>query len=568
MPRPSPFAAGLALAALLPVQPAGSATIEPFAWGYVAAGFGGAARTWPQTGPLSEPGMLHRIAPHAYADGIGAPAGADRPAPETVARELGTAPGAELRDSRPLNTLAVALGQFWISHEIALTPTRPGPEHTLRFPRPETPDAPPLRLQRAAAIGGTGPDDPREQISVTIPAFNSSNVYGSDPETAAAVRSLDGTGRLHVGPDGGLPRLPSGRALAGDPRADENIVLESLHVLFRDEHNRLARHVAAACAAQGLDCGEEEIFRLAANLNTAVQQKIFWRDYLPALLGDDPARLLPPAAAEFDIPAVLNEATTAALRFGHSQVPETVLAIVADGTRHEVPLTDCFFASDCLGDLPASAILHGARVQPAEAFDGVVTPALAEGLLLGPGQPAPEGLLGINLARGRDHGLASFETICASLGYADCAVPDHVAALYGGADTDALVGFLTEPRSPDTHLGPVTSGLLALQFDLIRRHDPNFYDLPGMFDPETLAWIEGRSFADLLAETAGLPRSLLGADLFHAPAFGVAEGPGQGTAPWRGGPPAPIPLPPTFMLLVAALATMLAVGLRRRARVA
>ena len=118
--------------------------------------------------------------------------------------------------------------------------------------------------------------------------------------------------------------------------------------------------------------------------------------------------------------------------------------------------------------------------------------------------PAPGGLLGINLARGRDHGLASFETICASLGYADCAVPEHVAALQAGAETDALAGFLTEPRGPDTHLGPVTAGVLALQFDLLRRHDPNFYDLPGVFDPGTLAWIETRSFADLLVGTAGL----------------------------------------------------------------
>lgn len=566
MPCPNPRAAGLALAALLPLQQADSATLQPFPDSYVGAALGGLARLWPEAGPLSAPGTLHRIAPPAYADGVGAPAGADRPPPLTIARALGTAPGAERRDARPLNSLAVALGQFWISHEIALTPTLPGPEHALQFSRPDTPDAPPLRLQRAAATGGTGPDDPREQISVTVPAFNSSNVYGSNPATAAAVRSLDGSGRLLVGPDGGLPRLPSGRALAGDPRADENIVLESLHVLFRDEHNRLADHVAAACAAQGLSCGEEEIFRLAANLNTAVQQKIFWQDYLPALLGDDPARRLPPAAADFDVPAILNEATTAALRFGHSQVPDTVLTIAADGTRHEVPLTDCFFSRTCLGDLPNGAILHGALVQPAEAVDGVVTPALADGLLLGPGLPAPEGLLGINLARGRDHGLASFEAICASLGHDDCAVPDHVAAIYSGADTDALAGFLTEPRGADTHLGPITAGLLALQFDLIRRHDPNFYDLPGVFDRDTLAWIEGRSFADLLAETAGLPRAVLDGDLFHAPLFGVATDTGQGVAPLQGRPPAPVPLPPALALLAAVVGALLGAGRCRRPR--
>ena len=95
---------------------------------------------------------------------------------------------------------------------------------------------------------GTGLDNPRQQINEISAWIDASNVYGSDLERATALRTLDGTGRLKTSAGNLLPFNTEGFAnaggsgptlfLAGDVRANEQIGLTAMHVLFMREHNR------------------------------------------------------------------------------------------------------------------------------------------------------------------------------------------------------------------------------------------------------------------------------------------------------------------------------------------
>ena len=102
---------------------------------------------------------------------------------------------------------------------------------------------------------GTDPSNPRQQLNGITAFIDASNVYGSDPQRAAALRTNDGTGRLKVS-DGdflpynidGLPNAPGNGPeffLAGDVRANEQVALTAMHTLFVREHNRLADQIRA-----------------------------------------------------------------------------------------------------------------------------------------------------------------------------------------------------------------------------------------------------------------------------------------------------------------------------------
>jgi hypothetical protein len=102
---------------------------------------------------------------------------------------------------------------------------------------------------------GTEAGNPREQLNEISTWIDASNVYGSDPERASALRTLDGTGRLNTSEGDLLPfntdGLPNAGGdspslfLGGDVRANEQVGLTALHTLFVREHNRLAHEIVA-----------------------------------------------------------------------------------------------------------------------------------------------------------------------------------------------------------------------------------------------------------------------------------------------------------------------------------
>ena len=243
--------------------------------------------------------------------------------------------------------------------------------------------------------------------------------------------------------------------IAGDGRANENIALTAIHDIFHAEHNRQIEAVKAQIQAE-LDVGDtsfasnwvlagidltvangvdangnpvhiiqadewngERLFQVA-KFSTEIQyQHLVFEEFARKvspnihLFGNNDIHLDPAITAEF---------AHAVYRFGHSMLDETVnrYEIGADGTPVIDPLTgqpvlnaigliDAFlnpleFAAH--GATATGEIVLGSVNQVANEIDEFVTGALRNNLL-----GLPLDLAAINLARGRDTGVAPLNLV-------------------------------------------------------------------------------------------------------------------------------------------------------------
>ena len=91
-------------------------------------------------------------------------------------------------------------------------------------------------------------NDPDALVDYRTPAFDLDNVYGRGPDDQPYMYEDGPSFLLGSGIGGGvdasakdLPRGPSGRALIGDPRNDENSIVSQLQGLMLRFHNRIMR---------------------------------------------------------------------------------------------------------------------------------------------------------------------------------------------------------------------------------------------------------------------------------------------------------------------------------------
>lgn len=190
-------------------------------------------------------------------------------------------------------------------------------------------------------------NDPDALVNFRTPRLDLDSLYGSGPADQPFLYDWDcgvyRGAKLLVGhnpPDGcsaciDLPRNEQGRALIGDGRNDENLIVSQLHLLFIKFHNRVVEQLHAE---QGLT--SNALFDAA---HAAVRWHYQWivsRDFLKKVIGEPLwKRLLPrlegaPGAAAAgcghtlaggDLPAIPVEFSAAAYRFGHTMVRPTYL---------------------------------------------------------------------------------------------------------------------------------------------------------------------------------------------------------------------------------------------------
>ena len=246
--------------------------------------------------------QLRRRLPERYDDGIAELAGAFRPSARTVSNGVSAQ---ELSRPNPwrASDYLWQWGQF-LDHDIDLTDGSDPPEPAnIPVPAgdpwfdPEGLGTVEIAFNRSIWDPASGDQTARQQLNEITAWIDGSNVYGSDPERAAALRMNDGSGRLKTSEGNLLPfnldGLPNAGGegselfLAGDVRANEQVGLTALHTLFMREHNRLADRIAAENPA----LSGEEIYQWARHLVAAQIQVITFEEYLPALLG--PAAIKP-----------------------------------------------------------------------------------------------------------------------------------------------------------------------------------------------------------------------------------------------------------------------------------
>lgn len=134
-------------------------------------------------------------------------------------------------------------------------------------------------------------NDPDALVDFRTPRFDLDSVYGRGPDDepfrydAVGLKLLEGPER---GPDGrkDLPRAGNDRAIIGDPRNDENLLVSQLEATFLRFHNRMVDWVAAN--ESPFVANPADHFKRAQQLVRWHYQWVVVQDFLRRIAGDDP----------------------------------------------------------------------------------------------------------------------------------------------------------------------------------------------------------------------------------------------------------------------------------------
>ncbi len=457
-----------------------------------------------------------RIAPAEYADGIAEPAGEDRPSARAISNAVSAQAEETISNDRMLSALVYAWGQF-IDHDLDLTLE----SHDESFPvivptgdptfDPNGTGSQTLSFSRSGYDPETGNslDNPREQVNLITAWLDGSMIYGSDEATAESLRTFEG-GRLKTSEGDLLPMDQAGFFLAGDVRANENPELTSLHTLFVREHNRVAGEIAAA----NPDLDDEAIFQQARAWVIAELQAITYNEWLPALLGT--GTLGPYQGYDPGVnPGIANEFATAGFRVGHSLLGDSIEFLGDDGqpVAEAVSLAEAFFNPSLVSEYGIDALLKNLASDLTSEVDTRVVDSLRNLLIPTPGQTVTLDLVSLNIQRGRDHGLADYNTVRAAYGLpavhdfaditSDPELQDALRSLYSRVDNiDLWVGALAEDHLPGSSVGPTVRAIIADQFDRIRAGDRFWYE--NIYSGADLRTLRNTSLSDIIERNTEL----------------------------------------------------------------
>lgn len=496
---------------------------------------------------------LGRVAPPEYGNGYSTLGGVDRLNPRTisnnvVAQDTMLDSGIFIPDPRGLTDYVWAWGQF-LAHDTDLTPDDLGGVAFIQIPPGDPwfdPDGEgiyvmPFRRSDFHPSTGSGPNNPREQINVLSTWIDASTVYGSDESRANWLRTFSG-GKLKVEnlPTGVFPPLNDGSQMmtfsgndigyhvAGDDRANETSTLLSMHTLFVREHNRLADEIAAANPTWT----DEQIFQRARRIVGAEIQAITFNQFLPTLLGKG---AIPPYSGYNPSadPTILNEFSTAAFRVGHTMISTDVLRLdalgqpIPEGNLH---IFQTFFRPERVTEEGGiEPILRGLAASQQQQIDSRVVDDLRNFLLNSPGagEPAALDLAAVNIQRGRDHGLADYNTVRQAFGLpartsvseisSDPQIRAGLEASYEDVnDIDLWVGLLAEDHYPGSSVGETLRAMWIDQFTRLRdgdrfwfQNDPELADLQ--------AWLESLTLRDVVVANTPIEPGELQENVFQIP---------------------------------------------------
>ncbi len=466
---------------------------------------------------LASPGLgavgspIRYIVPKDFSDGIGMPNGINRPNARIVSNEL-FAQDEVIYDAHNLTDYIWVFGQF-VDHDITLIQDNRDEPAFIPVPAcdevfdPDCQGGSQIVMMRSKAMNGTGTEtgNPRIYSNSVTPFIDGSAIYGSDVSRASWLRTRS-KGKLKVSQGNNLPfntlnseingptdensphmDLNAGSDerrwfIAGDVRANENIMLAAMHTLFVREHNRLCDELSARNAT--LD--DESLYQQARKLVGAMIQKIVYDEWLPAM-----GVILEPYRsyqASVD-PNVTNVFTAAAFRFGHTLLSEDLLRM-DDGCRTipsgDMTLSEAFFNPSLVIESGIDPLFKGMSAQIQQALDCKMIDDVRNFLFGPPGSNLGMDLAAINIARGRERGLPDYNSIRDALGLGRvrtfeeiCIVPDELRImklLYLTVDDiDPWVGMLAEQHLPDAMFGESIMRVMKDQFRALRDGDRFFY---------------------------------------------------------------------------------------------
>jgi hypothetical protein len=603
--------------------PSSASSAERFAWRSLDGSRNNLAHpAWGRAGT-----QYRRVAQPSYADGVGSMVGG--PSPRHVSNRIFNDIGQNLFSENGVSQWGWAWGQF-LDHDFGLRNETPAERAPIAFDRHDPLEQfksdLPIDFARTPAAHGTGVTVPREQINTISSYIDASNVYGV---TKSRLHWLRNGAALLLTRDGYLPRAtargaaapamdlmgpllghPANAVVAGDVRANENVALTAIHTLFAREHNRIVASLPRSLSADAK-------FEIARRIVGAEIQYITYTQFLPALgvqldpyEGYDPKvdaavsnefavvgyRAHSMIHGEFDVKAKAATYSARQLR----RFRREGIAVEKDRGTLEltVPLNLAFGNPDLLHEIglgPMLASLASERqYKNDEQIDNALRSVLFEIPKPGVTDPAACGkpivnprcftgvqdLGAIDIQRGRDHGMPSYNALRRAYGLAptdsftavtgetsdrfprrlasrganpvndphsldfvrlqdaqghviplrsDAARENAVVgirrttlaarlkAIYGTVGKlDAFVGMLSEQHVPGTEFGQLQLAMWKKQFEAVRDGDRFFY----LNDP-LLPTLESRYGLDYSRSLANVIRMNTGArpqaDVFEAP---------------------------------------------------
>jgi hypothetical protein len=298
--------------------------------------------------------------------------------------------------------------------------------------------------------------------------------------------------------------------VAGDVRANEQPGLTSLHIIFLREHNAQA----ARLARLHRDWDDERLYQEARRIVAAEMQVITVNEFLPALLGH---RL--PEYRGYDPrvnPGISNTFATAAYRFGHAQVGPDIGVLNEDFEEiASLDLADIFFNPAVIPSIGGiTPIIRYMATDTAQTIDNKIVDPLRN-FLFGPPGSGGFDLASLNIQRGRDHGLGSYNDVRADFGLArvrsfsqitsNAELAATLQRLYTRVDNiDAWVGILAEDHIRGGSVGPTADAVITDQFRRLRDGDRFWYQNDS-FDARERAVLESTTLSDILKRNTGIP---------------------------------------------------------------
>ncbi len=396
-----------------------------------------------------------------------------------------------------------------------------------------------IHFDRAIFDEETAPDlsNPREQMNELTSWIDGSMVYGNNDERAAALRTNDGTGRLKTSRGDLLPfntdNLPNANGeapdptklfLAGDVRSNEQVGLTVMHTLFMREHNRWADHIRRTRPWFSGD----DVYHAARRMVIAEIQIITYEEFLPALIGKN--AMTPYDGYRPGNPTVFTEFSGAAYRLGHTLINTRLTRLNRRGREirsGHLSLRDAFFnAPDIIrrrNDI--DPILRGLASQKSQAFDHMIVDDLRN-FLFGPPGAGGFDLAALNIQRGRDRGLPSYNDVREALGFprasrfsditSDRALQQKLSDAYGSVDDiDLWVGGISEDpmRRQGSQLGPLFRKIVAYQFQELRDCDRFWWERD--LTRAEQAMVRRVKLADIIVANSGVRAGEIPRNVFY-----------------------------------------------------
>jgi peroxidase len=378
---------------------------------------------------------------------------------------------------------------------------------------------------------------PREQIDWQTSFLDASQIYGNSEAQARNIRLFKGgLLKYSMHPESNLHQLPRRSDSdcpsyekrtekcfqTTDPRAEDSNFLTGMHTLWIREHNRVAYELSYI----NPQWDDETLFQEARRIVIAEIQHIVYYDYLPNLVGPEIHQqygLYPLATGysyDYDsyvLPNVANEFAVAAMRVNHALVPFEIQKATSYFELFHTRTTNYYIHNSTLSFYYPDAPIRGSIVQPAYYMSPQVNYDINNYLFDGIFPDSRRfSLPALNIQRGRDHGVASYNQyrrLC-GLNYAysfedlDNVAPyiiERLKEVYASVDDiDLWTGLVSEYPVRAGVVGPTAACIIAKQFSDLKRGDRFYYENGGdeytRFTPAQLKEIRRSLIARILCD--------------------------------------------------------------------